>query len=268
MMIWVTIQNSPNSITADFKEKILVDWLCHPRRHVSQRKDFRDDGLGETESRKSDLLQWYYASCFSLICENITSTCQDEGLAQRLSEQLTHMGSLKSDAEITVKRWRKGQNELYSTADEEVDRLILFGDEELGLQGDPTAAKLAENRAIQARSRISNRNNTQTFYPGKTLATLGRPSTNAPWELTCLNHHSLLRTALNDGSISKIDKAVRNPCFQFMLADYTFMTSWDRGSKDMLGQWWDFEPVSVICATIIDLKMKGSFSSYTQIIQP
>lgn len=265
MMVWYVMKHCPDAITEDFKQYILVPWLCQPTHQANAASDFRDDGLGETESRKADLLQWFHASCFLLLCQTLLHDIQDRSVKEILALQKVQMEEVKKEAEATVKRWRKGQNDLYSPADEEVDRLILLGDEELEPYGNSTTSKLAEVRAKQARTRISERRFTQTFHPGPTVSTPSRRSprmvTNAPWELALLNHHSLLRIALKDGSKSLVDKSVRNACFEFILADYTFMTSWDRGCKDMIGQWWDFEPNSVICSTIIDLKMGEKLKS-------
>jgi hypothetical protein len=77
-----------------------------------------------------------------------------------------------------------------------------------------------------------------------------------PWELLCTNHQSFLRVT-DDSNI----RAARDRLFEFLMSDYSFMTSWDRADSDMIGKWWDVEPVSVICATLLDLKLDGRFSS-------
>jgi hypothetical protein len=41
------------------------------------------------------------------------------------------------------------------------------------------------------------------------------------------------------------------------MSDYSFMASWDRADREMVSKWWDIEPVSKICATLLDLKMEG-----------
>jgi hypothetical protein len=47
-----------------------------------------------------------------------------------------------------------------------------------------------------------------------------------------------------------------------VLADYTFMTSWDRADFNVVGTWWDLEPLSVFSATILDLKTEGNYNRH------
>ena len=79
-----------------------------------------------------------------------------------------------------------------------------------------------------------------------------RITSNAPWEFAFLNHCSLLRTSLDP--TKEVDTAhSRDACFEFFLSDYTFMTSWDRADKSMIGKWWDIEPGAVVGATFLDM---------------
>jgi hypothetical protein len=54
----------------------------------------------------------------------------------------------------------------------------------------------------------------------------------APWELSCLAHlmpHNL--------DIAKRDEESLANCKEFMLTDYTFISSWDSSKTSTVGQW-------------------------------
>lgn len=268
MAIWYVMENC-SAIIKDFDSKLLLKWLEDPNHLRNTRKTYHaDDGLDESEStRKADLLQWFHASCFILICAKVQSLYpkenpEDKQIVGMLEVMIKNMLAMQEDCALIVKRWRKRQNKLYCSADEEVDRLVFLGDD-LGLPRllPKAISELAETLTNQARARISERRHTQTFYPGPKLSPVGRTlgiTSNAPWELASLNHHSLLLVEVED-SKDFLDRTGLIACFEFMLSDFTFMSSWDRSSKSMIAQWWDFEPSSVICATLIDLKVKGKF---------
>jgi hypothetical protein len=260
MAVWYVMRHCPQAITLGFKSRILLNELGRLFA-ASDRQELR----GEKESTpKNDILHWYHLSCLSLICQETfgqTSDGQtiDGYMASGLSRQ--EISRSQEYCEKIVKRLRKSQPGPYSLEDEEVDRLFLLGEAELGLDllKSTTSASLAIARATQTKTRLTERKRTSTFDSGPKESRLGkspRPTSNAPWELTFLNHHSLLRIS-SDHLTDISTRASRDTCFEFVLADYTFMTSWDRANCGMIGTWWDLEPSSVICATIIDLKMDG-----------
>jgi hypothetical protein len=55
----------------------------------------------------------------------------------------------------------------------------------------------------------------------------------------------------------------RDNVFQFVLSDHTFMSTWDQADSSTIGRWWDIEPASVLCATLIDLKSRGTLTYLT-----
>lgn len=116
---------------------------------------------------------------------------------------------------------------------------------------------LAQARALETQRRVETRKRTSQFNPGpKSGVGSTRFPCHAPWELNCLNHHSTLQVAVWAKDIVDLGKR-RDNVFQFILSDYTFMTTWDRADSSMIGRWWDMEPTSVICATLIDLKSQS-----------
>lgn len=255
MAVWYVMKHCPEAITPDFKTRILLSEL----KHIFTAGD-RQESKGEKESTpKNDVLQWYHWSCLSLICQE--SFDQDgKAIDGYTASGLSRRKIARSQefCEKIVKRLRKSQPGPYSLEDEEVDRLFLLGEDELGLRS-TTSVSLAAARAAQTKTRLAERKRTSTFNPGPKESILGKSlylTSNAPWELAFLNHHSLLRIS-SENSADISTRRSRDTCFEFVLSDYTFMTSWDRANSGMIGTWWDLEPSSVICATIVDLKING-----------
>jgi hypothetical protein len=150
----------------------------------------------------------------------------------------------------------------YSAEDETVDRLALLADELVFTLGVPKKdAEFAKNSAKQAAKKILRRERTKTFNPGVAETKSGQARIHAPWELTCLNHHSLLHLGSEMPKEADIE-IVKQNCFQFLSSDHSFLASWDRSRKNMFGEWWDYEVSSIICSTLISLRAKGTFSAH------
>jgi hypothetical protein len=196
-------------------------------------------------------------SCLLLLWQEFHSE-DDTPDALKTKERIVNSQEYR---EKIVKRLRKSQSELYSPEDEELDRLFLLADE-LGLPAG-TSANLARARAEQTRTRISKRSRTDMFNCVPRSAGVRKSSritSNAPWELSFLNHCSLLRASLDP--TKEVDTGhSRDACFEFFLSDYTFMTSWDRADKSMIGKWWDIEPGAVVGATFVDMIGEGNCSN-------
>ena len=133
-----------------------------------------------------------------------------------------------------------------SPVEEEInDRLAFLAEELLGTSGSSTQA---ESCAAQITKKIKARKPTDAINPGNTYET--DVSTAAPWEHSCLNHHSLLKLSL--GSTSELEKEnCKRACFEFLNSDYSFLPQWD-GSNFMADK--RFDVGSVICATLLDLR--------------
>jgi hypothetical protein len=150
----------------------------------------------------------------------------------------------------------------YSAEDETVDRLALLADELVFTLGVPKKdADFAKNSAKQAAKKVSKRERTRTFNPGVAETKSGQTRIHAPWELACLNHHSLLH--LESEMPKEVDsehiEIAKQNCFQFLSSDHSFLATWDRSRKNMFGEWWDYEVSSIICSTLIGLRAKGTF---------
>jgi hypothetical protein len=247
LAVWYVMKYCPQAITEDLKSKILLPQLRKAYTSVEKR---RTRGQ-EDPTPKNDVLQWFHLCCLLLILRQPAGQDKDGYAVSGLDFSELSKTQLKFQKYVT--RLKTKQNEPYSLEHEEMDRLVLLG-EELGLQAleTPYTSGLALARAKQTRKRIADRQRTTRFSPGPIAWKSSRITSTGPWELSFLNHHSFLRIT-EDLNI----RPSRDRCFDFLLSDYTFMTSWDRADSNMIGTWWDIEPLSVFSATLLDLKSES-----------
>jgi hypothetical protein len=258
LTVWYVMKHCEDAITVEFESKVLLPELERLARFEDERKKYSEDRVS---TPKSDILQWFRFRCLDLICKR---TLEENEIVDwyRTTGLETDIQRSQAECEKFVLRLRESRQGPDSTIDEEIDRLYLLGDE-LGFFKFHTQtpyeppADLAEARAREAQERIQSKKPTSYFNPGpKSGLGLSRASSHAPWELTYLNHHSALRVAVWVNDLDDLARR-RNDVFHFILSDHTFMTSWNRADSTMIGKWWDMEPASVICATLIDLKLQG-----------
>ncbi|KAK0642174.1 hypothetical protein B0T16DRAFT_462179 [Cercophora newfieldiana] len=82
----------------------------------------------------------------------------------------------------------------------------------------------------------------------KTRSAKPRP---APWELSCLAQH--LPISLGAAAAQGKGRGVHlDRCNKFLLADFTYSSSWDTSKTTTVGQLWDFVTSSIICAELVD----------------
>jgi hypothetical protein len=252
LAVWYVMKYCSEVITESFKLDILLPKLNKAYESVQKRAS-RD----KEPTPKNDVLQWFHLSCLFLICnDNFGVNGKNEFIDGFTASGLDRQEVVRTQQKFEkyVSRLKNSQIETYSIEHEELDRVILLG-EELGLEAvqTPFTSSLATSRALQARRRLLSRRRTTRFNPGPKSKRRLRITSNGPWELLCTNHQSFLRVA-DESSV----RAARDRLFEFLMSDYSFMASWDHSDSTMLGKWWDFEPTSVICATILDLKVEGN----------
>lgn len=255
LAVWYVVKHCPQAIDNAFKSQTLLPKLLRAFE-VVQKRASRD----KEPTPKNDVLQWFHLCCFYLLCnERFGPRSDGEAMDGFTASGLDSHEVLKTQQrfEKYVSRLKTSQIENYSIEHEELDRVILLG-EELGLNAIPTqfTASLATSRALQTRRRLADRKRTTRFNPGPASWKNSRKTSNCPWELLATNHQSFLRIA-DDANI----KSARERLFEFMMSDYSFMTSWDHADRNMIGTWWDQESCSVICATLIDLRNEGKMKS-------
>ncbi|KAK0100648.1 hypothetical protein ONS95_007101 [Cadophora gregata] len=255
LAVWYVMNHCPQAASDTFKSAILLPKLTRAYEAVQKRAS-RD----KEPTPKNDVLQWLHMSCLFLICngEFITDTNKTAADGFSLSG-LDRQEVIRTQQKFEkyVSRLKTAQADSYSIENEELDRVLLVS-EELELDAIPASstASLALSRARQSRKIILQRQRTTRFNPGPKTWKGSQAISNGPWELQCTNHQGSLRVT-DDANI----KAARDRLFEFLMSDYSFMTSWDRADGNMVGKWWDIEPVSVICATLLDLKFEGKLKS-------
>ena len=133
----------------------------------------------------------------------------------------------------------------YTDEDEQIDRLASMRHE-----------LLTQNMSIRPSTvyssvleKMSGRTDTSVINPGYTDSKTAS-STNTPGELSCLNHHTSLKIAV-DASDSTAIKNNKEACFEFLSADSMFLPTWDRSKQDMLKRWWNIDASCIICTTLI-----------------
>ena len=251
LTVWYVMKHCSEAITGDFMIDVLLPKLNRAYESVQKRAS-RD----KEPTPKNDVLQWLHLCCLFLICNGkVGINEKGEDVDGFVASGLDRQEFLKTQQKFEkyVSRLKTSQIESYSLEHEELDRVILLG-EELGLVDIPTqfTLSLAKSRVAQTRKRIAERKRTTRFRPGPKAWKGSRVTSNGPWELLCTNHQSFLSVA-DESNI----KAAKDRLFEFMMSDYSFMASWDRADITMVGKWWDFEPTSVICATLLDMKIEG-----------
>lgn len=251
LAIWYVMRHCPDAITQHFKTSILLPRLSAALKSVSQRAS-RD----KQPTPKNDVLQWYHMSCLYLICCQQFSV-DDQGNIQdafTLSPELSRQEIFEEQQRFQefASRLKGGREDAYTSKQEELDRVVLLG-EELGLNEIASdIGSLTKAKAGQARRRITERKRTKTFDPGPASWKPGQGFSNGPWELTCLNHEILLQVA-GDARVT----SARDAVFQFLTTDYTFMASWDYAGSDWVSKWWNMEHSSIVCSTLLHLKEEG-----------
>lgn len=251
LAVWYVVKHCPKAIDNSFKSQTLLPKLQRAFEVVQKRSSHDKE-----PTPKNDVLQWFHLCCFYLLCnERFGPASSGEARDGFTAAGLDSHEVLRTQQKFEkyVSRLKTSQIETYSLEHEELDRVILLG-EELGLNDIPTqfTASLANSRALQTRRRLADRKRTTRFNPGPASWKNSRNTSNCPWELLATNHQGFLRIA------DKINiKSARERLFEFMMSDYSFMTSWDRADHNMVGTWWNQETCSVICATLIDLRNEG-----------
>ena len=213
LAVWYVMKHCPEAITDDFKSSILLPKLNKAYESVQKRAS-RD----KEPTPKNDVLQWLHLSCLFLICNEQFGTDENgqavDGFAACGFDRQEVIRT-QQKFEKYVSRLKTSQIESYSVEHEELDRVLLLG-EELGLDAIPTpfTSSLAATRALQTRKTIAERKRTTRFNAGPKLWKGSRITSNGPWELLCTNHQSFLRVA-DDFNV----KAARDRLFEFLMSD-------------------------------------------------
>ncbi|KAI9736318.1 MAG: hypothetical protein M1834_001204 [Cirrosporium novae-zelandiae] len=197
----------------------------------------------------------YHFHCAREIHEkiNLGNSNAKAGDCDSISKIESQEKTWKLASEKYLRFLRKEQDknaEKYVTEDEEADRLALLSHE----------LKFADGPYIsQTFKRLKSRKPTTIFSPGSSKKeSLKSDLVRAPWELTCLNHHTRLMAAFVTNEESEMISSKKQDCFQFLQSDYSFVSSWDWSTEEALKGWWGIEASSIVCSTLLDLISKAT----------
>jgi hypothetical protein len=253
LAVWYVMKHCPEAITDDFKSRVLL-----PKLHIAYQSVQERATRDKEPTPKNDILQWYHMSCLFLIC------CQPFGVGEEgnpvdafaLTElNPQHVLDTQQRFQKYASRLKASRDDFYSSKHEELDRVVLLG-EELGLEDIPDDQDTfiqASVKARQTRRRIVERKRTTRFNPGPSQWKNLHYISFGPWELTCTNHEIYLQIAEEKSTASARDRV-----FSFLTSDYSFMASWDGADSNWVAKWWDMEPASIICTTLLHLKEEGT----------
>ncbi|MCJ1281641.1 hypothetical protein MMC26_000962 [Xylographa opegraphella] len=217
------------------KELALKSELCESLPTLSIMRAPRDLTM------KTALLQWLHSSCLYNILEMVNKI--PAGDVETI--YWSHVENLKRLCSKLIKSSQNADFDLYTEEEEETHRLILAFHE---LSSNIASNDYALGYVLK---KIQCRVATRVINTGISDSERVAP-TQAPWKLSCLNHHTALKVA-----IKRIDsdncKAAKDACSKFQSSDLMFLPTWDRTRPSMLEGWWNTDVSSIVCATLLDL---------------
>lgn len=268
IIVWYVFENCEVAIPPSFK-RTLYDQIDSLRRRAI-RALVEDFGT----ARLCILIWYFHESLYRLyralrltphsimFPEGHTMSTEEKDNSRRLEDYSSESAKIwQKRSEKAMAATRKHAVDSYSDEFEIVDRLAFLGIE-LGFvttetQRQPTSC------VYQARRRILDKTATKTINPGLSGPSLqngiNQVSIQAPWELSCLSHHSrLAATYWGQGDVEDEDvQRIRENYSHFFTANFTYVGSWNM-SKVSPATWWDLDATCVIQATHLDLRTKAA----------
>ena len=251
LIIWYVMSQCPEVLRGDEIQGQLLKAL--PILH-SFKNQPKDGGTGALDDLSQYFLRWYHSHSLVEISKNLANENPDgfKVLNLDVDKHDTWAQNWQVKAEKSLRLFGQGRL-IHQSLDNEVAYLSLLGDEIFADQ----RPLLQQGRSCisHARKIVKQRKETAILSPGRSDVVRWDPvhdirsaaTRPAPWELTCFGHH----VPLSLGATSN-PEACMKACKEFMLSDYTFMTSWDQSKTNAVGQWWDLTTSSIVCATLLD----------------
>lgn len=249
--IWYTLNNCPEAAIPVLKGKTLCRQLV---KIDSVCKSEESDHLTGPDLEVA-LALWHHFDCLKQICDKLKIT--DPEL--NVDEILKSLKKWQDRVTRSVGPSRRPRTHTYTMKDEIEDRLALLS-KELHSENIHNSVETAKACERYVRQRIDSRENTTKINSGGKDWTDSSQdkSKSAPWEMTCLNHHTSLKVLSVDED-HEIDTSKKD-CFEFLSSDLTFISSWNESDYNMISHWWDMDTSSVVCSTLIDIQLQGIMS--------
>lgn len=255
MSLWYAFKNCEEIAASILKDKLRqfqLQTLLKDLTAIIEDPYFSEKG----QEIENSFLRFYHYVCLSQlidICEPIDS------LKLEASRIELEVKKYRIKVQDIVNPTRKARSHRSSPKQELEDRLALLAKELYDVLVQPNFTRECDSYVAQ---RIAMRSYTSQFNPGCPIPNdpAGEAFTDAPWELTCLNHHTSLQLSIASKDDARVNKS-KAACYEFSMSDYAFISSWDESIDDMLGSWWNTEISSVVCSTLIDVQNRGKIKN-------
>lgn len=255
MSIWYALKYCPEAAIPVLKDKT----LCRQLGELNSVCKSEESGL------EAALAQWHHFDCLKQISDHLKITDPEffSELNLNMDEMLKSLKKWQDRVMRSIGPSRRPRTHTYSMTDEIEDRLALLS-KELHSDNIHNSLDVANDCVRYVRQRMELRENTTKINTGGKEWTDSsqdnKKSKSAPWEMTCLNHHTFLKILPTDAEDHEID-ASKKDCLEFLCSDLTFISSWNERDYDMISRWWDMDTSAVVCSTLIDLQLQGILSS-------
>lgn len=263
MAAWYALKLCPDSIVSP-GDHTFVNQLVLPNLPVAYEWGKSRAKRDKQPTSKGNVLGWLHFSSILMMYDELgweENELPEGVMREDLNQE--QIEETQQEFEKYVSRLKTSQADGWSVEHEELDRVVLLAEEMAAHLGFNQFASLrrsqglAKSRAKYTRRRIQDRRRTTKFNPGPKPWMAARNLSNGPWELVCTNHETFLRVADDNDVITARDRLM-----EFLLSDYSFMSSWDRSDVNMVGRWWDIQPVAMICSTLLDLRLEGQYAQF------
>ncbi|KAM7206548.1 hypothetical protein V8F20_002674 [Naviculisporaceae sp. PSN 640] len=269
MAAWYALKLCPEAISTR-EDYTFVTEIVLPNLPVAYELGKSRANRDKQPTSKGNVLGWLHFSVILMFYDVLG--CEENELPDGVDREDFNRVVIEETQqrfEKYVSRLKTSQAGGWTMEHEELDRVVLLAEEmalNLGFDEFPSLRRsrgLAISRASRTRKIIHDRQRTTKFFPGPRPWMAARGMSNAPWELFCINHESYLRVA-DYASVT----SARDRVMQFLLSDYSLMASWDRADANMVGRWWDIQPVAIVCSTLVDLRLEGKLPSAAPLDPP
>ncbi|MCJ1386636.1 hypothetical protein MMC17_009762 [Xylographa soralifera] len=200
------------------------------------------------------LLQWLHSVCLMNILEMANKIPSEDVKATYSS----HIKNLERLCLKLRKPSQKADFDLYTEEEEKTDHLTFACKE---LSSNIASNDNALNYVLE---KIQQRIPTRIINAGISISK--RAPLQAPWELSCLNHHISLKVAVDQADNENF-KAAKEACFEFQSSDLMFLPTWDRSRPSMLKRWWNTDVSSIVCATLLDFYSRPADKEDSPLVQ-
>jgi len=239
IILWYTLHHCPDALKYTWTKE----------RVCSEIGTLETIGYNEPQpdDPKTTLLQYYHYSCFLQICYHLESESGASVLNNRFVNE-----------EVAAQSRRRATQSLKTSGKDPSNRgLDDYRVVNLALLAKELFSNLThkfdqhKDNIAFVKENIKKRDWTSILNPGDDNQ---KHATWSPWELTFLNHHSLIRPEV-DADEEKVNAALK-ACREFLFPDYTCASSWDDSNVCMVSMWWDLLPTSIFAATLLDRELK------------